>query len=52
MSPRYCVPPAVLSTLKRDGIGWGHDLSCGCFEAPRVVRPSVLRRLKRKVLGG
>jgi len=48
MSPKYCAPPEVLSTLKRDGIGWGHDLDCGVFYAPLVVRPSLLARLKKR----
>ena len=27
----YCAPPHVLKLLERDGLGWGHDLSCGVF---------------------
>lgn len=47
MTKRYCASPAILNTLKRDGIGWGHDLSCGSFEAQRLVGPSFIQRLKR-----
>lgn len=49
MSPRYCAPQNVIAALKRDGTGWGHDLQCGTFLAPRVVRPSIIKRLKRKM---
>ncbi len=28
---RYCADPAALAAMKRDGLGWGHDLECGCF---------------------
>ncbi|MEM8537161.1 MAG: hypothetical protein AAGF56_04785 [Pseudomonadota bacterium] len=31
MTTRYRADPDVLATLKRDGMGWGHDLTCGCF---------------------
>jgi len=29
---RYRAPPDVLRLLQRDGIGWGHDLTAGCFD--------------------
>ncbi|SIT77292.1 hypothetical protein SAMN05421665_0538 [Yoonia rosea] len=33
---RYCADPEALAALKRDGLGWGHDLECGCFyDSPR-----------------
>ncbi|MEO1639396.1 MAG: hypothetical protein AAFU41_09150 [Pseudomonadota bacterium] len=35
---RYCADPEALNALKRDGLGWGHDLDCGCFHAPRENR--------------
>ncbi|SEW14057.1 hypothetical protein SAMN04488515_1245 [Cognatiyoonia koreensis] len=47
MSPRYCASPSVMNTLRRDGIGCGHDLECGCFFAPRTIRPLIFKRLKR-----
>ena len=28
---RYCADPEALSAMKHDGLGWGHDLECGCF---------------------
>lgn len=28
---RYCASTRHLATLARDGLGWGHDLDCGCF---------------------
>ncbi len=47
-NPRYCAAPDVIATLARDGIGWGHDLDCGCFspEPPRM-QPGLLYRLSR-----
>lgn len=32
---RYCADPEALAAMKHDGMGWGHDLDCGCFHAPR-----------------
>ena len=28
---RYCIDPDALATMKRDGLGWGHDLECGTY---------------------
>ena len=28
---RYCADPQALAAMKRDGLGWGHDLECGTF---------------------
>ncbi|MDX8353435.1 hypothetical protein [Cognatiyoonia sp. IB215182] len=43
---RYCADAQALTALKRDGMGWGHDLECGCFEAPATPRrPSVIVRV-------
>ncbi|MEM9786855.1 MAG: hypothetical protein AAF801_10175 [Pseudomonadota bacterium] len=39
---RYCADPEALAALKRDGLGWGHDLECGCFEAPAAQRSRPL----------
>lgn len=30
----YCLGPEAISALEKDGLGWGHDLDCGCL---RVV---------------
>jgi len=39
---RYCADPVALETMTRDGLGWGHDLDCGCLqgfpETPRLGR--------------
>ena len=35
---RYCADPEALAALRRDGMGWGHDLDCGCYYADRVPR--------------
>ncbi len=43
---RYCADPDALMTMKRDGLGWGHDLECGCFrETARPAKPSLLARI-------
>ena len=50
----YCADPDALSAMKRDGLGWGHDLECGCFHAFAHLRKtggiarllSVLKRRK------
>jgi len=43
---RYCADPAAIAAMKRDGMGWGHDLECGCFEdAALVPRPGLFARL-------
>jgi hypothetical protein len=35
---RYCADPTALSAMARDGLGWGHDLECGCFQTTRLPR--------------
>ena len=43
---RYCADHDALNAMRRDGIGWGHDLDCGCFQdTDRTSRPSALTRL-------
>ena len=43
---RYCADPEALSAMKRDGLGWGHDLQCGCFrDFARSTKPSPLARI-------
>lgn len=43
---RYCADPQALAAMKRDGLGWGHDVECGCFEAPATPRePSIIKRV-------
>ena len=42
---RHCLDPATIRHLQRDGIGWGHDLDCGCFD-------SAARRAPPRLLGG
>lgn len=50
---RYCADPEALAAMKRDGLGWGHDLECGCFHdvalraAPGPVA-RVIAALKRR----
>ncbi len=46
LTTRYCADPQALSAMKRDGLGWGHDLQCGCFEdATLPPRPGTFSRL-------
>ena len=43
---RYCADPQTIAALKRDGLGWGHDLECGSYySAAAVQRPGRLARL-------
>ncbi|WP_217810145.1 hypothetical protein [Salibaculum griseiflavum] len=43
---RHCLDAATIRHLQRDGIGWGHDLDCGCFDSvARRAPPGVLRGL-------
>lgn len=28
---KLCVSREAIRALERDGLGWGHDLDCGCF---------------------
>ena len=43
---RYCADPAALSAMQRDGLGWGHDLDCGCFQdVSRATKPSKITRV-------
>lgn len=45
-SKRYCAPPEVIALLERDGLGWGHDLTKGCFELPILPKRGLIARLK------
>ena len=49
---RYCADPAALAALKRDGMGWGHDVDCGCFHDHGPRSPGIIARtfnlLKRR----
>lgn len=44
---RYCADPDALAALKRDGMGWGHDVECGCFQD--VIRSPKPRGLSRMI---
>ena len=44
-SARYCADPDALMVMKRDGLGWGHDLECGCFRD--TAGPAKLNTLAR-----
>ena len=48
---RYCVDPKHIRALHHEGIGWGHDLDCGCFEIERLPRKTVFQKLWSKVKG-
>ena len=50
---RHCVSPEALSALRRDGMGWGHDLDCGCFRvAASPPAPGLLARALNRLKGG
>ena len=42
---RYCADQQALVAMERDGMGWGHDLECGCFEAPATPRRPLIVRV-------
>ena len=43
---RYCADPQALAAMKRDGLGWGHDLQCGCFhDVARSTKPGRIARI-------
>jgi hypothetical protein len=43
---RYCADPEALSAMKHDGLGWGHDLDCGCFhDVSRQTKPGRVARI-------
>lgn len=48
---RVCLDPQVIALLARDGIGWGHDMDCGCFHHTTDRRPNILTRLLRRLKG-
>jgi hypothetical protein len=45
---RYCLDDRALSLLRRDGIGWGHDLDCGCFQHDVIPVSGWFSRLFRR----
>ena len=46
ITERYCADSEALSAMKHDGLGWGHDLECGCFhDKARPKEPNGLARL-------
>ncbi|MEJ8560399.1 hypothetical protein QTO30_03535 [Yoonia sp. GPGPB17] len=43
---RYCADPEALMAMKHDGLGWGHDLDCGCFhDQNHNVGPGGIARI-------
>lgn len=43
---RYCADPEALAAMKRDGLGWGHDLQCGCFrDVAHSTKPGRIARI-------
>ena len=45
---RYCADPEALSAMRRDGLGWGHDLDCGCFHDVAGGLSRIFAALKRR----
>lgn len=42
---RYCADPQALAAMKRDGLGWGHDLECGClYDTAGLPKPKGFAR--------
>ena len=45
MTQRYCADAEALGAMRRDGLGWGHDLECGTFQdVARHAKPSSFAR--------
>ncbi|PUB19326.1 hypothetical protein [Yoonia sediminilitoris] len=46
-SKRYCADPQAIAAMAHDGLGWGHDLQCGCFRVAQeqTGRPGIGQRL-------
>ena len=43
---RYCADAQALAAMKRDGMGWGHDVQCGCFhDVARSDKPGGFARI-------
>lgn len=49
---KFCADQQAIAALKRDGLGWGHDLECGCFEAPVTPRRGFTGRSLVKLMMG
>lgn len=49
---RICMDAGTIRHLHRDGLGWGHDLDCGCFHAEAGRQVGPLRRIWHWLVGG
>ncbi len=49
---KYCADSQAIAAMKRDGLGWGHDLECGCFEIPITPRRSFVGQRLIKLMKG
>ena len=49
---RICLDPTSVRALERDGIGWGHDLDCGCLRMDGDRRRGGLLAALRRALSG
>ena len=47
---RLCLDARDMRHLERDGLGWGHDLDCGCLDmpAPRSLLGRAFARLLKR----
>lgn len=48
---RYCADPQAIAAMKRDGLGWGHDVECGSFELPvsprrKSAEQTLIKRMR------
>ena len=49
---RICMDAGTIRHLSRDGLGWGHDLDCGCFHVETGRSGAgLLRRIWRRIVG-
>lgn len=42
---KLCLDPGAIRHIQADGLGWGHDLDCGCFRIDTAPRPGLFARL-------
>lgn len=51
VSKGYCLNAQDMEAMRRDGIGWGHDLNEGCFYV-ESSRPKARRRRWTNIFRG
>ena len=52
--PKICLDSWQVRALERDGLGWGHDIECGCLQIEGAVpaKASLATRMRRALTRG